>query len=103
MFGYTDSLPLRSSDTIHALLLLDTIGLVALSAWRFYRGHRIHGVGFGVLAALFLLWFLTTVEVPREITGMTPYLATLLVLAFASQRLRMPKADGQTYRKGSAG
>ena len=27
----------------------------------------------------------------------------LLVLAFASQRLRMPKADGQVYRKGSAG
>lgn len=103
MFGYTDSLPLRSSDTIHALLLLVTIGLVALSAWRFYRGHRIHGVVFGVLAALFLLWFLTTDEVPREFTGMTPYLATLLVLAFASQRLRMPKADGQTYRKGSAG
>ena len=25
---------------------------------------------------------------------------TLLVLAFASQRLRMPAADGQVYRKG---
>ena len=103
MFGYTDSLPLRSSDTIHALLLLVAIGLVALSLLRFYRGHRTQGVVFGVLAGLFLLWFLTTDEVPREFTGMTPYLATLLVLAFASQRLRMPKADGQTYRKGSAG
>ena len=28
---------------------------------------------------------------------------TLLVLALASQRLRMPAADGQIYRKGSAG
>ena len=26
---------------------------------------------------------------------------TMLVLAFASQRLRMPKADGQIYRKGT--
>ncbi len=34
---------------------------------------------------------------------MTPYVVTLLVLAFASQRLRMPAADGQIYRKGSAG
>jgi len=103
MFGYTDSLPLRSSETIHALLLLVAIGLVALSAWRFYKGQRTQAIVFAVLGALFLLWFLTTDEVPREFTGMTPYIATLLVLAFAAQRLRMPKADGQIYRKGSAG
>ena len=103
MFGYTDSLPLRSSETIHAMLLLVAIGLVALSAWRFYQGHRTQGIVFAVFGALFLLWFLATDEVPREFTGMTPYIATLLVLAFASQRLRMPKADGQIYRKGSAG
>jgi ABC-type uncharacterized transport system permease subunit len=103
MFGYTDSLPLRSSETIHAMLLLVAIGLVALSAWRFHRGQRVQGIVFGVLGGLFLVWFLLTDEVPREFTGMTPYIATLLVLAFASQRLRMPKADGQIYRKGSAG
>ncbi len=103
MFGYTDSLPLRSSATIHALLLLVAIGLVAFSAWRFYRAQRTQGIVFGVFGGLFLLWFLVTDEVPREFTGMTPYLATLLVLAFAAQRLRMPKADGQIYRKGSAG
>ena len=34
---------------------------------------------------------------------MTPYVATLLVLAFASQRLRMPAADGLIYRKGQRG
>lgn len=42
-------------------------------------------------------------KVPGDFTRMTPYLTTLLVLAFASQRLRMPAADGQIYRKGSAG
>jgi simple sugar transport system permease protein len=46
------------------------------------------------------LWFVLSSTVPDEITGMTPYVATLLVLAFASQRLRMPAADGQPYRKG---
>ena len=40
---------------------------------------------------------------PSDFTRMTPYVVTLLVLAFASQRLRMPAADGQIYRKGSAG
>jgi len=44
-----------------------------------------------------------TDAVPKDFTSMTPYVATLLVLAFAAQRLRMPKADGQVYRKGSAG
>ncbi len=34
---------------------------------------------------------------------MTPYVTTLMVLALASQRLRMPAADGKPYRKGSAG
>ena len=49
---------------------------------------------------LFVVWFLTTDEVPRDFTGMTPYVATLFVLALAAQRLRMPAADGLVYRKG---
>ena len=35
-------------------------------------------------------------EVPGDFTAMTPYVITLLVLAFASQRLRMPAADGRS-------
>jgi general nucleoside transport system permease protein len=38
--------------------------------------------------------------VPEDFTTMTPYVTTLLVLALASQRLRMPAADGLTYRRG---
>ena len=54
------------------------------------------------VAALALVWFALTDAVPNEFTGMTPYVATLLVLALASQRLRMPAADGAIYRKGEA-
>jgi ABC-type uncharacterized transport system permease subunit len=103
MFGYTDSLRLRSTSAVHALLLLVAIGLIVLAIYRYLRGSRTQAAVFGVAGALFLVWFLATDSVPREFTGMTPYLATLLVLAFAAQRLRMPKADGQVYRKGSAG
>ena len=88
---------------VHALLLLVAIGLLALAIWRLTRKQNRQAIVFGVAGVLFLLWFLLTDEVPREFSGMTPYLVTLLVLAFAAQRLRMPKADGQTYRKGSAG
>ncbi len=103
MFGYTDSLRLRSTSAVHALLLLVAIGLIALAIFRYVKGSRTQAAVFAVAGVLFLVWFLVTDSVPREFTGMTPYLATLLVLAFAAQRLRMPKADGQVYRKGSAG
>src|SRR3954452_15309597 len=103
MFGYTDSLPLRSTDTIHALLLLVAIVLAGLAALRFYRRQTNSGAVLGVFAVLFFLWWSLTDTVPRDFSSMTPYVATLLVLAFAAQRLRMPAADGQRYRRGSAG
>jgi simple sugar transport system permease protein len=56
--------------------------------------------GIGVLLGVV---YLVIDTVPNDFSGMTPYVITLLVLAFASQRLRMPAADGQIYRKGSAG
>ncbi len=103
LFGYTDSLRLRDPSTVHALLLLIAIGLAALAFGRFKSGNTRGAAIIGAFAAIFVVWFLVTDTVPREFTSMTPYLLTLLVLAFASQRLRMPKADGQVYRKGSAG
>lgn len=103
MFGYTDSLRLRDAGTIHALLLLVAIGLAVFAILALRGARRTRAIVLGVGAVMFLLWFLLTDEVPREFTSMTPYVATLLVLAFAAQRLRMPKADGQIYRKGSAG
>jgi simple sugar transport system permease protein len=56
----------------------------------------------GVISAALISWFLVTTQLPREIALVAPYLATLLVLAFASQRLRPPAADGIPYRKGDS-
>lgn len=103
MFGYTDALRLRSPSAVHALLLLVALGLFAYAAWRAYRRQLVSALVMAVLGAGFLVWFVTTDTVPREFTGMTPYVVTLLVLSLASQRLRMPAADGLRYRKGSVG
>lgn len=103
LFGYTDSLRLRDPSTIHAMLLFVGFWLLVFAAWRIYKAKRTQGIVLAVFGVLFLLWFAVTDEVPRDFTSMTPYVTTLLVLAFASQRLRMPKADGKIYRKGSAG
>ncbi|MEJ7772835.1 MAG: ABC transporter permease [Geodermatophilaceae bacterium] len=105
LFGYTDALRLRSGGTsVHALLLVLVFGMVILAAWQVYRNQPpIRPIITGGFAALILIWFLLTDVVPADFTGMTPYVATLLVLALASQRLRMPAADGVIYRRGEAG
>jgi simple sugar transport system permease protein len=102
-FGYTDSLRLRDTQSVHALLLLVGIGLLAFAAYRAYR-RQITGAAVVAVAGIAVLaWFLLTDTVPREFTVMTPYVTTLFVLALGSQRLRMPAADGKPYRRGSAG
>ena len=104
LFGYTQALPFREGTvSLHGLLLLVAAILLAFALWQFWRGSKAQAATTLVFGVLFLLWFLVTDVVPREFTTMAPYVTTLLVLAFASQRLRMPAADGQIYRKGSAG
>jgi len=104
LFGYTDALQLRrGGESVHALLLLVGVILLALAVFLFVR-RRVLPAALAVAAgALFLVWFATTDEVPEDFTTMTPYVTTLLVLALASQRLRMPAADGLPYRRGQGG
>ncbi len=102
MFGYTDSLQLRDADSVHALLLVLAVVLIAVAAWRARNTETTGALVVGVLGVGFLLWFLLSNQVPRDFTGMTPYVATLLVLGLAAQRLRMPAADGLRYRRGQS-
>ena len=87
---------------MHALLLVVAIGAFVLSCIRYRGGHRNAAAVHGLFGLAFLAWFTFTDEVPEDFTGMTPYVATLLVLALASQRLRMPAADGMRYRRGQS-
>jgi general nucleoside transport system permease protein len=106
LFGFTDALQLRrGGESVHALLALMGFILLVYAVWLFSRRGRI-GLQMavaGVVGVGLLVLYATSDEVPGDFTGMTPYIMTLLVLAFASQRLRMPKADGMRYRRGEAG
>ncbi|WP_405017771.1 ABC transporter permease [Kitasatospora sp. NBC_00070] len=100
LFGFTDSLQLRDADSVHVLLLTVSIAMALLALWKLYR-RQFRGAAISlVVAAGLALWFATTDSVPRPLIVATPYVITLVVLALASQRLRMPKADGQIYRRG---
>ena len=104
LFGYIQALSFRQGTvSLHALLLIVVVILVAVAVLQLRKGSRRAAIGSLVFAAAFLAWYLVADIVPREFTTMAPYITTLLVLAFASQQLRMPAADGQVYRKGSAG
>jgi general nucleoside transport system permease protein len=100
LFGFTDAMQLRSNDAVRALLLLVAIGLVLLGVRLVLRRSMV-AAGLALLSAAgFAFWFFASDTVPSQFTTMTPYVTTLLVLALASQSLRMPKADGVIYRRG---
>lgn len=101
LFGYTDALQSRQGSTsVHALLLFVAILLFLVAAYHVYRRAFVAGGVSAVFAALVLVWYLTTKTLPQELVTYTPQIVTLLVLALASQRLRMPAADGLPYRRG---
>ena len=104
LFGYTDALQLRAGGgAVHALLIIIAVVLLAYGIYLLRKGAKKAGIVTVVAAVLFAVWFFTTDVVPGDFTRMTPYVATLFVLAFAAQRLRMPAADGVRYRRGQAG
>jgi simple sugar transport system permease protein len=100
LFGFSDALQLRGGDSVHALLLLVAIVVVGVGLWQLYRRRTVKGLIALVCGAIVLAYYIISTTVPGELTGALPYVTTLLVLALASQRLRMPAADGLPYRRG---
>ena len=103
LFGFADALQLRDSEAIHALLILIALILVFVAFRNFKKGNNL-SAALSLAFAAGSLWFYFAVdELPGQLVTMTPYIATLLVMALASQRLRMPAADGIPYRRGGMG
>jgi simple sugar transport system permease protein len=100
LFGFADALQLRDSASIHALILLVVLILLFLIIRDIRKGRVLKAVLTLAFASLSLWYFLAVDELPGQLVTMTPYITTLLVLAVASQRLRMPAADGIPYRRG---
>ena len=100
LFGFADALQLRDSESIHALLLF-IVAILLFVAFRKFKGGKQVSALISLASAGLTLWFFFAVdELPGQLVTMTPYIATILVMALASQRLRMPAADGIPYRRG---
>ncbi|HRC65048.1 MAG TPA: ABC transporter permease [Dermatophilaceae bacterium] len=102
LFGYADAVRLRSQNSLAVLALFIFAGIVviALGVLWLRRGRRLPGAIFIGIGVTFLLGYLGLDSLPNEVTTLTPYIVTLVVLSVSSQNLRMPKADGMVYRKG---
>jgi simple sugar transport system permease protein len=101
LFGYADNLRQQyPTPTVHALLLVVAILLALVAAYHAYKRRTVAATVSVVIGGLVLLWYLTTDSIPDEFATYSPQIITLVVLALASQRLRMPTADGLPWRRG---
>ncbi len=102
LFGYVFGLDLKDLDgtASHAMLLVNAIMLTGVAAWAFSRRRVADTVLAVVLGVGALFWWIVADTVPSWWSNTLPYVIVLLVLVFFAQRLRMPAAIGQPYRKG---
>lgn len=102
LFGYPFVLALRDSAGLgtRALLLVIGIALIAVLVYSVVNQNQTDAIIAGVLAVAMLIWWSQSSTAPNWLPNTMPYATVLLVLVFMSQRLRMPAADGQIYRKG---
>lgn len=100
LFGFTDALQLRDESAVHSMLLFVAVLLGALGLRALLKRRLVAAAAILACAAAVGAWWALTDEFPSQFVPFTPHVTTLLVLAFASQRLRMPAADGQVYRRG---
>ncbi|MGY6501363.1 MAG: ABC transporter permease [Acidimicrobiales bacterium] len=100
LFGFTDALQLRSDAAVHALLLFVALLTAVLTVRAVIQKRMLGAILLAATSAAFLIWYITSDAVPRQFVSVTPYVVTLLVLGFATQRLRPPGAIGKPYRRG---
>jgi ABC-type uncharacterized transport system permease subunit len=101
LFGFTDALRVRQSESVMSLIMV--AGIVALILSIFYSINRRWKPGLisGSLA-LVAWWIHQRVDViPQEFVTVFPNFATLIVLTFLAQRLTPPAMAGMPYRRGS--
>ena len=101
LFGFTDALRVRQSESVMSLIMV--AGIVALALSIFYSINRRWKPGLisGALA-LVAWWIHQRVDViPQEFVTVFPNFATLIVLTFLAQRLTPPAMAGMPYRRGS--
>ncbi len=95
-----DFTPTTSGEGTRALLLVIAIGLAGVAVWALRSAKTTDAILASVLAAISFAWYMGTETAASWLPNTMPYALVLVVLVFASQRLRPPKMEGIPFRKG---
>ena len=63
------------------------------------RRRWVSAAGLAITTAAIATFYFTVDRVPNQLPPITPFIAVLVVLLFATRRLRMPAADGRIWIK----
>lgn len=101
LFQFADSVRLALGDSpARAFVLTVAFGLAALAIWQYTR-KAITAAGILAVATVGLVFYYGAVNrVDDKLGSIFPYLITLLVLLFSSDRLRPPAESGRPWFKG---
>lgn len=102
LFGFALAVELRSDESVLGLFLFVAILIGAYAVRAAVQRKPGVAIASAIIAGWFWWYYSSTKKVPTQFVYITPYAVTLLVLAFASQRLRPPAWDGKPWRKGQA-
>lgn len=100
LFGFTETLRLRDPNAAHGLLLLVVISVGLLILWRILRKRGVGTWQLAIVAIAVGYWYVNSTGVPNQLPAITPHIVVLVVLLFATSRLRPPASAGLPYRKG---
>lgn len=95
--------PIKALYLLIAVIFIVMFVVAVLRRAPLRRRNPARSVPLLLVGAGLMVFYVQTETVNNQIVYVTPYVITLLVLAFASQRLRPPAAAGQPWRKGTSG
>jgi general nucleoside transport system permease protein len=99
LFGFAETLRLRDPNAPHALLLFVAMVLILFFLRALYR-RRWTSVAWTLGSAVVMgALYLNIDRVPNQLPQITPFITVIVVLLFATRRLRMPAADGKIWIK----
>ena len=102
LFSYPLGLSFGLDDekTTRALLLVIALAMVLLALSKLSQQKRTDAMIAAAIGAGSFIWFLLSDEAPSWLPNTMPFAVVLIVLVFASENLRSPRALGIPYRRG---
>ena len=103
LFQFTDSVRLSTIGDAppRAFVLTVVFGMAALAIWQFTRKSVTTAAVLVATTIGLFAYYIIVHRVDDKLASIFPYLITLLVLLFSSERLRPPAESGRPWFKGS--